>query len=124
MSRITNTVVSFTQQLRRLNRMSYSAPVVIGRQTRLDFSKITPEDFERRRLQYHRSIQEEFFAAYEVIGTDHHLLRRGDTIWFLAARRYEIPVWLLRQYNPTLDFGALHAGTNMVIPRVVSRESL
>jgi membrane-bound lytic murein transglycosylase D len=110
-----------TSRLRRLNKLKYGRPVVIGRQTRLEFSKVEPSEFERRRLEYHHAIQEEFFDAYEVVGTDSHLLRRGDTLWYLAEKRYEVPVWLLRQYNPKLDFGALQAGMRMVIPRIAPR---
>jgi membrane-bound lytic murein transglycosylase D len=108
-------------QLRSLNRMRYRQEIVIGRNIRLDFSQVTPEEFERLRLDYHRSLQEEFFAAYEVTGTENHTLRNGDTLWYLARRKYRVPVWLLRQYNPELDFGALPPGSTMVVPRVQER---
>jgi membrane-bound lytic murein transglycosylase D len=97
--------------------------VVIGRQKKLDFSRVAPSAFENRRLEYHRSIQQSFFEAYEVIGTDSHLLRKGDTLWYLAEQRYRLPVWLLSQYNPMLDFGALQAGKKMIIPRIAPRSS-
>ena len=80
---------------------------MIGRQKKLDFSRVTPEEFEQRRLEYHRTLQEEFFDAYVVSGTRTHMLRKGDSLWYLAQRKYEVPVWLLRQYNPDLDFGSL-----------------
>jgi hypothetical protein len=32
-------------------------------------------------------------------------------------------MWLLVQYNPDLDFGALSPGTTLVIPTVSSRQS-
>jgi membrane-bound lytic murein transglycosylase D len=109
-------------RLRRLNGMRASTPLVIGRQRKLDFSRVTPEVFEQRRLQYHRSIQEEFFDAYEVTGTTTHSLSRGETLWQLSRQRYVIPMWLLVQYNPDLDFGALSAGTPLVIPTVSPRQ--
>jgi membrane-bound lytic murein transglycosylase D len=110
-----------THRLRKLNGMKYGAPVVIGRQKKLDFSRVAPAAFEDLRLDYHRSIQESFFEAYEVVGTGTHQLRRGDTLWQLAEQKYRLPVWLLRHYNPTLDFGALQEGTHMVIPRITPR---
>jgi membrane-bound lytic murein transglycosylase D len=109
-------------RLRRLNRMSPGTPLVIGRQKKLDFSRVTPEVFEQRRLEYHRSLQEEFFSAYSVTGTTTHVMRRGDSLWYLANREYEIPLWLLRLYNPDLDFGSLQAGTPLVIPVVEARQ--
>ena len=110
-----------THRLRKLNGMKYGAPVVIGRQKKLDFSRVAPSAFEGLRLDYHRSIQESFFEAYEVVGTGTHQLRRGDTLWQLAEQKYRLPVWLLRHFNPTLDFGALQEGTQMVIPRIAPR---
>jgi membrane-bound lytic murein transglycosylase D len=108
-------------RLRDLNDMRYGQDLVIGRSLRLDLSRVTPEEFERRRLAYHRSLQEEFFEAYVVTGTERHILRRGETIWELATREYRVPVWLLRQYNPDLDFGSLPAGVAMVVPVIEPR---
>jgi len=111
-----------TSQLRRINGIRYGTPVGIGRATKLDFSVVSREEFERRRLEYHHTLQEEFFDAYEVVGTDTHRLQRGDTLWELAERRFRVPVWLLRQYNPTLDFSALQAGARLSVPRIAPRE--
>ena len=112
-----------TSRLRRLNGMNYDTPVAIGRKAKLDFSRVTPETFEQRRLEYHHALQEEYFSAFEVIGTRTHALRPGDSLWYLAERKYEVPVWLIRQFNPDLDFGALQAGTRMIIPEVGRRAS-
>jgi membrane-bound lytic murein transglycosylase D len=111
-----------TNRLRRLNGIRYGTPVGIGRSTKLDFSVVSREAFEQRRLEYHHTLQEEFFDAYEVIGTDTHRLKKGDTLWELAEKRYRVPVWLLRQYNPTLDFSALQAGARLTVPRIAPRE--
>jgi membrane-bound lytic murein transglycosylase D len=111
-----------TSRLRRLNGIRYGTPVGIGRSTKLDFSVVSHETFKQRRLEYHHTLQEEFFDAYEVVGTDTHRLKKGDTLWELAEKRYRVPVWLLRQYNPTLDFSALQAGTRLTVPRIAPRE--
>ncbi|MDH3519579.1 MAG: LysM peptidoglycan-binding domain-containing protein [Myxococcales bacterium] len=108
-------------QLRRINGMRFEEDLVIGSALRLDFSRVAPEEFERRRLEHHRSLQEEFFDAFVVTGTERHVLRRGDTLWELATRRYRVPVWLLRQYNPDLDLAALPAGVAMVVPVIEPR---
>jgi len=108
--------------LRRLNRMKAGAPVQIGRTTKLDFSHVTPEVFEQRRLEYHLALQEAFFEAFVVSGTEPHVLKKGETLWYLAQKKFEVPVWLLRQYNPDLDFAALRPGTRMVIPVVEPRQ--
>ncbi len=109
--------------LRRLNRLKVGSPVVIGRTAKLDFSHVTPEVFEQRRLQYHLALQEEFFEAYVVSGTEAHVLKKGESLWYLAKEKFEVPLWLLRQYNPDLDFGSLRAGIRMVVPVIEPRES-
>jgi len=103
-------------QLRRINGRRYGQPLAIGRRLRLDFSRVTPETFEHRRLAYHRGLQEEFFGRFEIQGTRVHVLRRGDSLWSLSKDRYDLPLWLLRQYNPDVDFHALHAGTRVTVP--------
>jgi membrane-bound lytic murein transglycosylase D len=101
--------------------MRYGTPLAIGRQKKLDFSRVTPEVFEQRRLQFHRGLQEDFFNAYIVTGTLSYSLRRGDSLWYISNRKFDVPIWLLRQYNPDLDFGELHAGTPLVIPVIETR---
>jgi membrane-bound lytic murein transglycosylase D len=112
-----------TSRLRRLNGIRYGTPVGIGRLTKLDFTVVSRETFEQRRLEYHHTLQEEFFDVYEVVGTDTHRLKKGDTLWELAEKRFRVPVWLLRQYNPTLDFSALQAGARLTVPRIAPRTS-
>lgn len=105
-------------QLRRLNRMSMATPVVIGRKVKLDFSKVTPDQFEARRLEYHKQLQETFFTQFRIKGNETHVIKRGESVWVLAQQRYSIPIWLLRQYNPDLDLGSIKPGTTLVIPTV------
>jgi membrane-bound lytic murein transglycosylase D len=105
-------------QLRRLNRMSYATPVVIGRSVKLEFSKVSRDAFEAKRQEYHRQLQEAFFAQFRIKGNEMHVIRSGESIWVLAQQRYNIPIWLLRQYNPDLDLGSVRPGTKLVIPLV------
>ncbi len=110
-------------QLRKLNRMRFEQPVVIGQRLKLDFARVSPAEFEQRRLEYHQSLQNEFFEAFVVTGTERHVLEPGESLWYLAKRKYRVPVWLLRQYNPDLDFAALPAGSPLVVPVVEPRTS-
>jgi len=105
-------------RLRRLNGMRYRQPVVIGQRLTLDFSRVSASDFEQRRLAYQRSLQESFFKRNRIAGTDTHVIRQGEALWVLARRKYDIPIWLLRQYNPDMDFDAVDIGATVTIPRV------
>lgn len=108
-------------ELRRLNDIRYREPVVIGQRLRLDFSRVHIDSFEQRRIAYHRALQDEFFAQFRITGTQTHTVRRGDSLWILSQRTYDVPIWLLRQYNPDLDFNIVLPGTPIMIPVVEDR---
>ncbi|MGD8558463.1 MAG: LysM peptidoglycan-binding domain-containing protein [Gammaproteobacteria bacterium] len=107
--------------LRRINRMRYGRPVVIGKRLKLKFSKVTPEEFEEQRIAYHRALQEEFFEQFQINGSEKHKIRRGQSVWKLAKRTYKIPIWLLRQYNPDLDMDRVRPGTIITFPQITER---
>ena len=92
-----------TQRLRDINGMPFREPVVIGRRLRLDFSEVSQDAFEARRIAYQQETQEAFFQAYDVAGVEHHVVERGESLWELALQDFRVPVWLVRQYNPDLD---------------------
>ncbi|HET7756390.1 MAG TPA: LysM domain-containing protein, partial [Steroidobacteraceae bacterium] len=104
--------------LRALNHMSFRKPVLVGHRIRLDFSKVSREDFEQRRHGYHRALQAAYFAAHRIVGSEIYVARPGDSLWTVTQRAAQTPLWLLQQYNPDLDFADLRAGTQIVLPRV------
>ncbi len=110
-------------RLRQLNGMRYGEPVVLHQKLRLDFSQVPPGDFERVRVEYHRELQEEFFTEWEIEGTSIHKVGPGDSIWKLSTRQFEVPIWLLRQYNPDVDLDSLSAGTQITVPKLRQRSA-
>ena len=74
--------------------------------------------FESQRRDYHRQLQAAYFASHRISGTEVHVVRSGDSLWSLTHRTGDLPVWLLRQYNPDVAFDDLRAGTQVVLPRV------
>ena len=110
-------------RLRKINGLRFGEPVVVQQRLRLDFSDISPEIFERVRVEYHRSLQEDFFAEWEIEGTIVHRVGPGDSLWVLSTRRYDVPIWLLRQYNPDVNLNALSAGTPLTVPKLRQRNS-
>jgi membrane-bound lytic murein transglycosylase D len=104
--------------LRQINKMSYGRPVVVGRKIHLDFHKVSREVFEQRRREYHQALQASYFASHRIVGTEVYIARRGDSLWTITQRYSQLPVWLLQQYNPDVDFADLHPGTQIVMPRV------
>ena len=105
--------------LRRLNHMRFHQPVRIGERIRLDFRHVSRRRFEQQRIAYHRALDASYFADHHIAGTKVYLTRSGDSLWVLTQRFPTLPSWLLRQYNPDVDFFAtLHPGTRLVIPKV------
>ncbi|MBV8783226.1 MAG: LysM peptidoglycan-binding domain-containing protein, partial [Gammaproteobacteria bacterium] len=107
-----------TAHVRALNHFSGRRPVRIGERVRLDFPHVTREEFEARRVAYHRALQAGYFAAHRIVGTEVYIARSGDSLWTLTQRHAQVPQWLLQQYNPSVDFADLHPGTQIVVPRV------
>jgi membrane-bound lytic murein transglycosylase D len=88
----------------------------------LDFSQVSAKRFQERRVAHHRTLQSAFYLAYKIAGTEEYVLRRGDSLWKISRGERAVPVWLLREYNPDLDFGSLRAGQRLTIPKIAKRQ--
>ena len=102
--------------VRRLNNLAYRDPVIIGERLTLDFSRINIAEFELRRREFHSTLQGEFFSNYRIQDVEHYRVKRGDNIGLIARNRYSTPIWLLRQYNPELDFNRIQIDQEIIFP--------
>lgn len=107
-----------TQKLRTLNKLKARQPVQLGQKLQLDYSRVSRENFEQVRRDYHAKLQGEFFAQHRIAGTEVYIVRRGDSLWTMTQKFSNLPIWLLRQYNPDTDLSDLRAGTQVVMPKV------
>jgi membrane-bound lytic murein transglycosylase D len=110
-------------RLRTINHMRYGRPVLMGHKLKLEFARVSREDFEQKRREYHRTLQATYFAAHRISGTEVYIARHGDSLWTVTQRYEHLPVWLLQQYNPDVDFSEMRAGTQIVVPRIEDVES-
>src|SRR6185312_8272474 len=106
------------QDLRRINHLRFGRPVMVGHRIRLDFRRVPPGEFEARRRNYHQALEASYFAAHRIVGTQQYVAQRGDSLWTLTQHFSQLPLWLLRQYNPDTDFANLQPGTQIVVPRI------
>ena len=111
-----------TQRLRDINGLAFRTPVEVGKRIKLDLRTVDAESFEGMRTQYHRQQQDTFFRNNRITGVTEHEVRRGESVWILALRQYDVPVWLFRQYNPELDLDSVRPGTRLNFPVLVSNE--
>jgi membrane-bound lytic murein transglycosylase D len=107
-----------TQKLRTLNKLKARQPVLLGQKLQLDYSRVSRENFEQARRDYHAKLQGEFFVQHRIAGTEVYIVRRGDSLWTMTQKFSNLPIWLLRQYNPDTDLSDLRAGTQVVMPKV------
>ena len=111
------------QQLRVINGLSFGEALPIHSRLRLDFSRVPRSLFVKQRIDFQRGVQEDYFSEREITGTRSHKLKRGDSIWILAHQRFKVPLWLLQQYNPDIDFETASAGTEIIAPQVRRRDA-
>jgi hypothetical protein len=83
---------------------------------KIPLDKISKEQFEETRLEYHKKIQEDFFSFYEIETVQLYQVQKGDNVWTLCNDTFEMPVWLLKKYNPKVDFSDLRWSQKLVIP--------
>jgi membrane-bound lytic murein transglycosylase D len=107
-----------SQALRALNKLHKNAMVTLGHKVKLDFSRVSAEQFATARREYHHQLQEEYFAAHRIAGTENYSVKRGDSLWVIAEQHADLPVWLVAQYNPDVDFNDMRPGTVITLPRV------
>lgn len=107
-----------TQVLRRLNGLRYGQNIHVGQRIKILLSKVSLEEFEQKRMEYHQGIQEDFFSTYAVDDTFNHRIKRGENIWYLCNHVYEVPYWLIKRYNPDKNLQKLKPGDTIVIPNV------
>jgi membrane-bound lytic murein transglycosylase D len=112
-----------TQRLRDINGLAFRTPVEVGKRIRLDLGTIDAKTFEDRRIAWHREQQDSFFRDNVITGVTEHVIARGDSIWLLALRDYDVPVWLFRQYNPELDLHNVQPGMVVRFPVLISADT-
>jgi membrane-bound lytic murein transglycosylase D len=76
------------------------------------------ETFEQSRYEYHKRLQEDFFSVYRISTLVPYKIQRGDNFWTLCQDKFDIPMWLLSNCNPQVDFAELRVQQQVMIPVV------
>jgi membrane-bound lytic murein transglycosylase D len=112
------------RELRRLNNLRRrGSRIRVNQSIKVPFRRTTPEEFERKRQEYHKAIQEDFFGNYQVEKVVTRKLKKGETLWEICNDVYSIPFWLLSNYNPDLDINKITVGESMNIPILTDKPS-
>jgi membrane-bound lytic murein transglycosylase D len=105
-------------EIRHLNAIPYGQVIHIGQQLKIPLRRATKEAFEEQRFEYHKELVEDFFSSYRVEAVQVYCIQKGDTLWTLANEKFELPLWLIRRYNPDTDLATLVTSRNLRIPVV------
>ncbi|MCP4626750.1 MAG: transglycosylase SLT domain-containing protein [bacterium] len=105
-------------EIRRLNGFRYGQPLHLSQKIKIPLGRVSKNDFEVKRFEYHQELAEDFFASYRIEKVWTYSIKRGDNIWTLSHQEFEVPVWLIKHYNGNVDFGALVPSQKLLIPVV------
>ncbi len=107
-----------TRIIRKLNHLPYGRTLRLHQKVKIPLDKISKAQFEEMRFEYHKKIQEDFFSFYEIEAFQIYRLKKGDNIWTLCNDTFDLPVWLIKKYNPDVDFNNLRWSQKIVVPVV------
>ncbi|MDY6880313.1 MAG: transglycosylase SLT domain-containing protein [Desulfatiglans sp.] len=105
-----------THKIRRLNGFAYGTVLRIHQELKIPLHGISKERFEEARFEYHQKIQEDFFRAYKVDDVKTYRVKHGDSLWTLCQEVFKTPLWLVKRYNPEVDFGDLRWSQTLLVP--------
>jgi membrane-bound lytic murein transglycosylase D len=102
--------------LRALNHLRNNAMVGLGRRIKVDLGGTDAAQFEAARRQYHARLQDAFYATHRIASTQNYSIRRGESLWTIAQQHGDLPLWLVTQYNPDVDFNDVRPGSTIALP--------
>jgi membrane-bound lytic murein transglycosylase D len=105
-------------EIRHLNAIPYGQIIHIGQELKIPLRRTIKEAFEEQRFEYHKELVEDFFSTYRVEAVQVYCIKKGDNLWTLAKEKFELPLWLIRRYNPDTDLTSLVPSRNLRIPVV------
>ncbi|NOX25798.1 MAG: transglycosylase SLT domain-containing protein [Deltaproteobacteria bacterium] len=108
-----------TQRIRDLNHLPFHRRIKTHQKIKIPLGKTSRESFAEQRYEFHKQIAEDFFAAFKVTGIKTYNVKSGDNIWTISRNELDLPLWLIKQYNPGTNFENLHPRQKLLFPVVV-----
>lgn len=107
-----------TWQIRRLNGLPFGRTLHLHQKLKIPLGPTGAQAFEQNRYEHHKRLQEDFFSVYRISALTPYRIQRGDNFWTLCRDRFDIPMWLLSNCNPEVDFADLRIQQRVMIPVV------
>jgi membrane-bound lytic murein transglycosylase D len=112
-----------TQRIRRLNGLPFGKRLHLHQKVAIPLDKVASQAFEEKRYEYHKRLQEDFFSVYRIGEMRTYRVRVGDNLWALSLDKFDIPMWLLKNCNPEVDFTDLRMHQTLMIPVIEKTEN-
>lgn len=107
-----------TTTLRTLNNFPVNRELHPDENLQIPLNKVSAKQFEEKRFDFHLETEEDFFSSYKIVGVSSYTVKKGDTVWEICRRKFDLPLWLLKKYNANLDFSSLQSSQRLTIPIV------
>jgi len=106
------------RKLRQLNGFEYGRTLHLNQKIKIPLHRVAKEEFEEKRFEYHQELAENFFSSYRIDKILTYSIKRGDNIWTLSRREFEVPLWLIKRYNAMGALTPLIPSQKLLIPVV------
>jgi membrane-bound lytic murein transglycosylase D len=110
-----------SQAIRKLNGWRGARMLRLHELVKIPLDRVSKVDFEEKRFEYHKEMEEDFFASYRVESVKVYRIGDGDNIWKLCREVFDVPFWLIVKYNPSLDFKSLRPSHELFVPIVAGK---
>lgn len=115
--------IGFSKPILKLNKIKSSRSVRLGQTIQLPIKdQATKKLFEEKRIAYHRALQKQYFNQYLVTGKKQYRFQSGDNPWTIASS-HQIPLWLLKRFNPGIFDNMHDIGNVVVLPVLEPQQS-
>jgi membrane-bound lytic murein transglycosylase D len=115
--------IGFSKPILKLNKIKSSRSVRLGQTIQLPIKdQATKKLFEEKRIAYHRALQKQYFNQYLVTGKKQYRFQSGDNPWTIASS-HQIPLWLLKRFNPGIFENMHDIGNIVVLPVLEPQQS-
>ena len=105
------------KKLRVLNGIRTANDLRMGRAVRIPVGGDKAGEFLRKREEYYRAIEEDFYNNYYVSGTEPLRVEKGMNLWTWSQDR-EVPFWLLQKHNAGKALSEIQPGDTLNIPLI------
>jgi membrane-bound lytic murein transglycosylase D len=112
-----------TQRIRRINGLPFGKKLHLHQKVKIPLDKVTAQAFEEKRYEYHKRLQEDFFSVYRIGEMRVYHVKNGDNLWALSFDKFDVPMWLLKNCNPEVDFTALNLNQSLMVPVIEKIEA-